>query len=1553
MSVRSLLTLFVFLAFAFACVPTQQGSKQATCGENQAFDPIKRVCYSVYIPPLPPVPTLDNANIDGETATTVTLTYSDNKKELARFCSVVPGASLSMTACTCLSGVCTTSITSDYLFYGQTTFTYNVSDNDGTSSNHVVTVNVNAKNHAPVANAGVLAVTEDVVAMGSVSASDVDPGTMDIGTLSYQIVSQGSKGTVSLNPITGAYNYSPYSNANGVDTFTFKVRDNGTPPLYSDSATITVTIAPVNDAPSLNLSPQSVSGTFNVAKSFTLTTGTDIDGDTLTYSLVDAPDYGAISGCLGVGGVGLSCTYTPVANLSDDDRYAQAQIGGIHYVAKTYGPNGNNIRIRYVADLASAGGETVSVSSYDITVHISSLGDTTTAQIVSALSSSSAASSLVTPYIRGSIYESAVAYTALSGGRYYTDSFTYKANDGTVDSPTTASVNISYTTQQSVPVLGADQTINLNENATKTFVLNLATDRNYNETLTYVAVDTSSLHGTLTGCLSGTSSLICTYKPDKNYNGTASFTYRVVDSNLLASATVATVTFIIADVPQAPVLCQYSSFEDANECGPSGCVGTTTPVGKIMPSKSGLYYYQSDVAICWKSTGTTIDSWIDISDTEVNHIADQSINEKDQAVIDSIRIDEGGGAGEDTEQVRVSSVNVTKVSGDNGLLNTSSLSFYYNSASVAVGAYFGGGATSSDLYNFKIVVNPVNGKSGVARVDLVLEDTTSATSAVTFLVTVYPVSAQHKGWADVQAIGPKVSKDGDLRSPTYPCTYSRYNCEISGRLNQACKGTFVPSATTASTSEQYAVFYNTSANKCYYNSSASGVAANWVEFQTVCNISSSYGYSSFSGKASLIGSGAPSVTPVNKNDFYYDITNDACYRSTNTTGSGDWVSYSQTVPVTISWESYQVSGTGSIEGFNVYRRLYGTSFNYKSPINKTVLSANATSYADSATNSWFAPVPKTVYEYEVRPVINSISTDAYGYSQTLKVVVPGDNLALVHRWIANKSMCTKIHASTIDTQNNYRCAYQGPGDNGAGHYDIGSDLFVDVYEAGCNYTSSPTCNTTDGTCIGLSAPNASGVTASSSAYYYERGAGKCYYTATGGAGTWTPVDGTQNFTHNYPELPPAVYMTQAQANTFCSAKSVSGILGSAAATGQLPNRKMQLAYSDWSSSITHTAISTYEAGQALNSSPKCNSNSANGLSAYYSDASIPDSSSFYTLPGSITSGIRSFISGSSKTSTCQSRYGVQDTVGNVAEWVKDRVKCTSIGVCEGVINTTVGVANLDASQSMLGYDTSLTGNFQFKIGDSFGPYGASPFYPSGACNDTDADGICNSYLTRWILADGDYSAGRFWVPLGLPGHVNFTTSAYSSSEVANWFSLIGSTSGIEDEALHEDQITLNTQNIYADSQNEAYGCGAMATGGSYASGTYGVSAAGVYSMELLPCNSSYGYLVVADLTFKAKSSLETNPVYIRFVSAGAESIVTSTSGSTRYITINYNSGSSTATSIAALMNADGTARSWVYTHVSGLGTNSVNALDYTALASSSSATSSRSDVGFRCVYVLP
>ena len=98
-----------------------------------------------------------------------------------------------------------------------------------------VMTNIDAVNDAPVANAQTIAATENTTYTGTLTGSDIEGNA-----LTYSVVSQGSKGVVTItNATTGAFTYVPNTNANGSDSFTFKVNDGS---LDSAPATVTVNI---------------------------------------------------------------------------------------------------------------------------------------------------------------------------------------------------------------------------------------------------------------------------------------------------------------------------------------------------------------------------------------------------------------------------------------------------------------------------------------------------------------------------------------------------------------------------------------------------------------------------------------------------------------------------------------------------------------------------------------------------------------------------------------------------------------------------------------------------------------------------------------------------------------------------------------------------------------------------------------------------------------------------------------------------------------------------------------------------------------------------------------------------------------------------------------------------------------------------------------------------------------------------------------------------------------------------------------------------------------
>ena len=114
------------------------------------------------------------------------------------------------------------------------TFTVTVTDGYGGTVAVPVTVTISPKNTAPVSGTtkvGIPNATTGVVA-GTVTATDADRDT-----LTYSAPAT-AKGTVTINPSTGAFTYSPVARASaGTDTFTVTVADG-----YGGSTPITVSV---------------------------------------------------------------------------------------------------------------------------------------------------------------------------------------------------------------------------------------------------------------------------------------------------------------------------------------------------------------------------------------------------------------------------------------------------------------------------------------------------------------------------------------------------------------------------------------------------------------------------------------------------------------------------------------------------------------------------------------------------------------------------------------------------------------------------------------------------------------------------------------------------------------------------------------------------------------------------------------------------------------------------------------------------------------------------------------------------------------------------------------------------------------------------------------------------------------------------------------------------------------------------------------------------------------------------------------------------------------
>ncbi|MDQ1144220.1 VCBS repeat-containing protein [Bacillus sp. SORGH_AS 510] len=301
-------------------------------------------------------------------------------------------------------------------FNGTDQFVYKANDGELDSEEQTVTIEVEAVNDAPVAEAGTLKVTEDIQAEGKLTGTDVENSE-----LTYTIVDNGKKGTVTItDQKTGAYTYTPNPNDNGKDSFTYKVNDGTTD---SEVATVEVNIQAVNDAPVANADSFKVKEdeTLTVdANSSILKNDEDVEGSPLTIKLVSETAHGKLT--LNEDG---TFTYEPKANFNGTDQFVyKANDGELDSEEQTV-----TIEVEAVNDAPVAEAGTLKVTE-DI-------------QAEGKLTGTDMESSELTYTIVDNGKKGTVTITDQKTGAYtYTpnpnengkDSFTYKVNDGTADS---------------------------------------------------------------------------------------------------------------------------------------------------------------------------------------------------------------------------------------------------------------------------------------------------------------------------------------------------------------------------------------------------------------------------------------------------------------------------------------------------------------------------------------------------------------------------------------------------------------------------------------------------------------------------------------------------------------------------------------------------------------------------------------------------------------------------------------------------------------------------------------------------------------------------------------------------------------------------------------------------------------------------------------------------------------------------------------------------------------------------------------------------------------
>lgn len=525
-----------------------------------------------------------------------------------------------------------------------------------------------------------------------------------------------------------------------------------------------------------------------------------------------------------------------------------------------------------------------------------------------------------------------------------------------------------------------------------------------------------------------------------------------------------------------------------------------------------------------------------------------------------------------------------------------------------------------------------------------------------------------------------------------------------------------------------------------------------------------------------------STTPTISFDGWDDVysVGKKTYRDGNLSEPGE---------VSIKWKEWSAANTCQPEGVKVYRSA--TSLGAKTLVSEAAgVPPTTRRFSDNLTEANFNKAWYYTLQLRIAGLEYDVTTPAE--ISEIRVIAPPDNMALVHRWITNQEVCNLMNLTT-DPANHFRCSYSGQGKVDVGglyYHDMQHDLLVDRFELGCKISS--TCGASEDTeCVppnfgSLADPSSgAGVPGAIGSVYYNSVSGSnngMCYVKTGATSTdWiylTYATATEVATSvtNEAHSPALGFMSRNSFQNGCAGQSISlsqvqeypdNTANAGTINKRLLRQKEWRAAAAWSREsfpspytsidewIDYVEKSSFLSGDSLGRTGKCNTNgNKSNLTATDRDFM----SNFETHDKSFETG--------SKIATvdCQSRYGIQDMVGNLQEMTSDEIDCPDGLSCYGLTST------LDAN------NTDMNG-FSFDGVQA----------PGGSAVDS------------WGLEFGTYGSAYFNPVLGLPLKTNESGSIKTSTAGATFF--------------HTDFMYLDTDNI--NSSGNAIGSSRFLFAGGY------------------------------------------------------------------------------------------------------------------------------------------
>jgi VCBS repeat-containing protein len=455
-------------------------------------------------------------------------------------------------------------------FNGTDTISYTISDGMGGFATATVTVDVNPVNDPPIAMNDSATTAEDtpvtINVLGNDRDVDGDPLTVIAATSPNGVVTINADGTIT---------FVPNANFNGPTTISYTISDGkgGTA-----TATVTLTVAAVNDGPLANPSTATTSEDTPVILT-PLANDTDADGDPLTVTAATASN-----GTVTINPDG-TLRYVPNANFNGTDTITYTISDGKGGTSTST----ITITVTPVNDVPVAAND-MATTPEDQPVTIPVLGNDTDAD-GDPLTITSATSPNGTVVINP---DGTITFTP-NANFNGPATITYTVSDGQ-GGTATATVSIAVAPVNDPPVAINDVAATNEDTPLRIPVL--ANDRDADgDPLTVVAA--SAPHGTVVINADGTIS----YTPDANFNGTDIITYQISDGK--GGFSTATIIVTVRPVNDLPVAANDTGRTNentpvrvpllANDSDPDGDPLTVTlataPNGNVAINPDGSVTY--------------------------------------------------------------------------------------------------------------------------------------------------------------------------------------------------------------------------------------------------------------------------------------------------------------------------------------------------------------------------------------------------------------------------------------------------------------------------------------------------------------------------------------------------------------------------------------------------------------------------------------------------------------------------------------------------------------------------------------------------------------------------------------------------------------------------------------------------------------------------------------------------------------------------------------------------------------------------------------------------